>query len=54
MKTTHSISIRAAARGCGDSVLAGSGLGDQPGFSHFFRQQRLAEHVVDLVGAGVV
>ena len=27
-------------------MLAGSGFGDQTGFSHFFRQQRLAEHNV--------
>ena len=35
-------------------MLAGSGFGDQTGFSHFFRQQRLAEHIVDLMGAGVI
>ena len=36
------------------AVLAGAGLGDQAGFAHLFREQRLTEHVVDLVSAGVV
>ena len=38
----------------GDAVLAGAGLGDDPGLAHPLGQQRLAEHVVDLVRAGVV
>ena len=37
-----------------DAVLAGAGLGDDPGLAHPLGQQRLAEHVVDLVRAGVV
>ena len=40
--------------GGGDAVLAGAGLGDEPGLAHPLGQQGLAEHVVDLVGAGVV
>ena len=36
-----------------DAVLAGAGLGDDPGLAEPPRQQRLAERVVDLVGAGV-
>ena len=40
--------------GGGHAVLSGAGLGDEPGFSHLFRQQRLAQYVVDLMGAGVV
>ena len=36
------------------TVLTGAGLRDQTGLAHLFRQQRLTEHVVDLVGAGVV
>ena len=38
----------------GDAVLAGAGLGDHAGLAHPPGQQRLAEHVADLVGAGVV
>ena len=38
----------------GDPVLAGARLGDDPGLAQFPREQRLAEHVVDLVGARVV
>ena len=38
----------------GDAVLAGAGLGDHPGLAHPPGEQRLAEHVADLVGAGVV
>ena len=42
------------ARGGGrDAVLAGAGLGDDPRLAEPARQQRLAEGVVDLVGAGV-
>ncbi len=40
--------------GGGDAVLARPRLGDQPLLAHPPRQQRLAEHVVDLVAAGVV
>ena len=41
-------------RGGGHAVLAGTGLGDQPGLAHPLGEQRLAEHVVDLVRTGVV
>ena len=41
-------------RGGGDAVLAGPGLGDDARLAHAPRQQRLADAVVDLVGAGVV
>ena len=34
--------------GC-HTVLAGAGLGDQPGFAHAFGQQDLAQAIVDLV-----
>ena len=40
--------------GGGDAVLAGAGLGDEPGLAHALGEQGLAEHVVDLVRAGVV
>ena len=43
-----------AGRGGGDAVLAGAGLGDDAALAHAPRQQDLAEHVVDLVRAGVV
>ena len=42
-----------AGRGGGDAVLAGAGLGDDPGLAQAPGEQRLAEGVVDLVGAGV-
>ena len=43
------------ARGRGrHPVLAGTGLGDHPGLAHLLGEQRLAEHVVDLVRTGVV
>src|SRR3990170_3438962 len=35
------------------AVLARAGLGDHAGLPHAFGEERLAEHVVDLVGAGV-
>ena len=35
------------------AVLTGAGFGDDPLLAHSFRQQCLAERVVDLVGAGV-
>ena len=41
-------------RGGGDAVLAGAGLGDDAGLAHAHGEQRLTEHVVDLVRAGVV
>ena len=44
---------RAGGRG-GDAVLAGAGLGDDAALAHAARQQDLAEHVVDLVRAGMV
>jgi hypothetical protein len=44
---------RTRGRG-GDAVLAGAGLGDDPPLAHPQGEQRLAERVVDLVGAGVV
>ena len=43
---------RAGRRGR-DAVLAGAGLGDHPGLAQAAGQERLAEGVVDLVGAGV-
>ncbi len=44
---------RAGGRGR-HTVLSGPGLGDDPALAHPFDQQRLPEHVVDLVRAGVV
>ena len=44
---------RARGRG-GDAVLTGAGLGDDAGLAHPLGKQRLPEHVVDLVRAGVV
>ena len=38
----------------GDAVLARAGLGDHPRLAHLAGEQRLAQHVVDLVRAGVV
>ncbi len=38
----------------GHPVLAGTGLGDDPALAHPPSEQRLAEGVVDLVGAGVI
>jgi hypothetical protein len=40
--------------GGGDAVLAGAGLGDHAALAHAAREQRLADRVVDLVGARVV
>ncbi|MDR8822196.1 hypothetical protein FEQ05_05940 [Burkholderia pseudomultivorans] len=37
-----------------DAVLAGAGFGDHALLAHPLREQRLADHVVDLVRAGVV
>ena len=39
--------------GGGHAVLAGPGLGDQPALAHALGQQRLADHVVQLVRPGV-
>ena len=44
---------RAQGRG-GDAMLAGAGLGDDALLAHAPRHHDLAEHVVDLVRAGVV
>ena len=44
---------RAQRRG-GDAVHAGAGLGDDALLAHALRQHDLAEHVVDLVRAGMV
>jgi hypothetical protein len=41
-------------RGGRHSVLTGPGLGDDPLLAHLARQQRLTEHIVDLVRPGVV
>ncbi len=43
-----------AGGGGGDAVLSGAGLGDDAGLAHALGEQGLAEHVVDLVRAGVV
>jgi hypothetical protein len=40
--------------GGGDAVLPGAGLGHEPRLAHALGQQRLAEHIVDLVRTGVV
>ena len=49
--------LHAEQRGCRcrcDTVLACPGLGDQATLAETLREQRLTEHVVDLVRAGVV
>ena len=38
----------------GHAVLSGTGLGQEPGLAHPPGQERLSEHVVDLVGTRVV
>ena len=38
----------------GDAVLAGAGFRDHARLAHACREQRLADHVVDLVRAGVI
>ena len=43
-----------AGRGGGHAMLAGAGLGDDARLAHALGQQHLAQHVVDLVRAGVV
>ena len=40
--------------GCGHAVLPGPCFRDDPGLAHAPRQNDLAQHVVDLVRAGVV
>ena len=51
---THS-KAEQRARGRGrHAVLAGTGLGDDPGLAHLLGQQGLAQHIVDLVRSGVV
>ena len=51
----HAVQSEAGAgRGRGHAVLAGARLGDHPPLAHAARQQRLAQRVVDLVGAGMV
>ena len=37
-----------------DAVLSRAGLRDQARFAHLFGEQRLTQHIVDLVRAGVV
>ena len=45
----------ARAQRCGrDAMLAGAGLGDDALLAHAPRHHDLAEHIVDLVGAGVI
>ena len=39
--------------GRGHTMLARSGLGDQPGFAHILRHQRLTEGVVELMSSAV-
>ena len=43
-----------ANRGGRDPVLAGPGLGNDPGLAHPAGEDDLAQHIVDLVRAGVV
>ena len=40
--------------GGGHTVLPRARLGDQPGLPHSLGQKRLSQHIVDLVGSGVV
>ena len=39
--------------GC-HTVLTGTGLGNEAGLAHLLGKERLTQHIVDLVGAGVV
>ena len=41
-------------RRCRYAVLACACLGDDTGLSHLLREKHLTEHVVDLMGAGMV
>ena len=51
----HAFEAEAGAqRRGGDAVLAGAGLRDHPRLAHALRQHDLAEHVVDLVRAGMI
>ena len=51
----HAFEAEAGADGGGgDAMLAGAGFGDDARLAHALGQQRLADDVVDLVGAGVV
>lgn len=43
-----------AGGGGGHAVLTGAGLGDDAGLAHALGEQRLTQHIVDLVRAGVV
>ena len=54
MYTVHSRPISAAAVARRHAVLAGAGVGDDALLAHPFGEQRLADHVVDLVRPGVV
>ncbi len=47
------VEVRGGRRGR-DTMLAGAGLGDDPLLAHPLGEQRLAEHVANLVRAGVV
>ena len=53
MNTTHGRPEQGAGRGGGHAVLAGAGLGDDARLAEAPGQERLAERVVDLVGARV-
>ncbi len=51
----HAIEAEQCTRGRrGDAVLTGAGLRDDAGLAHALGEQRLAEHVIDLVRTGVV
>src|SRR5690606_36892395 len=51
----HALQVEVGGGGCGrHPVLARPGLGDHPPLAHPPGQQRLPEHVADLVRAGVV
>ena len=41
-------------RGRRHAMLARAGFGDNPGFAHAARQNDLAQHIVDLMRAGVI
>ncbi len=47
-------SVAGANGGCGHTVLAGAGFGNHAGLAHALGEHRLADGVVDLVGAGMV
>ena len=54
MKTSHSISIRAAAVAVATPCWPAPVSAMTTGLAHFLGQKRLPQHIVDLVGAGVV